>query len=318
MSQIARALGIEAYSPTAEWRTLFRLKPTHRREFVYGFLLRLIVGLFAIAIPSICVMLIGALNGWHLTRGLLVFYGLFICTIILTGEHVRSRVYERFVKVVEPSKGVTGVDSNTSRVETITAEFQKGRLARPMSLTQRWLKRAFDVLFASFALIFLFPLLVVAAIVVKFESPGPVLFRQLRMGFNGRPFSILKFRTMSVDDGRLTRVGRYLRMTSIDELPQLVNVLIGDISVVGPRPHSMADDNKFQQALRNYAFARHVKPGLTGWAQVHGLRGVMTTPEHVEHRIEYDLWYIDNWSLRLDASILLKTAVEVLRRRDAY
>jgi lipopolysaccharide/colanic/teichoic acid biosynthesis glycosyltransferase len=316
MSQIARALGIEAYSPIAEWKALFRLKPTHRREFVYGFLLRLIVGLLAVAIPSICVMLIGALNGWHLTPGLLVFYGLFICVIILTGEHMRSRVYERFVKVVEPSNGATGADSTASRVETITAE--KGRLARPMSLTQRWLKRAFDVLFASLALIFLFPLLIVAAVVVKFESSGPVLFRQRRMGFNGRPFSILKFRTMSVDDGGLTRVGRYLRMTSIDELPQLVNVLIGDLSIVGPRPHPMAHDNKFQQALRNYAFRRHMKPGLTGWAQVHGLRGGMTTPEHVERRLEYDLWYIENWSLGLDASIVLKTAVEVLRRRDAY
>jgi putative colanic acid biosynthesis UDP-glucose lipid carrier transferase len=278
----------------------------------------LIVGLFAVAIPSICVMLIGALNGWHLTHGLLVFYGIFICAIILTGEHVRSRVYERFVKVVEPSTGATGADSIASQVETIAAESQRGRLARPMSLTQRWLKRAFDVLLASLALIILFPLLIVTAIVVKFESPGPIIFRQLRIGFDGRPFSILKFRTMSVDR-TLTRVGRYLRMTSIDELPQLVNVLIGDMSIVGPRPYPMAHDSEFQRALHDYAFRRHMKPGLTGWAQVHGLRGEMSTAEErVERRLEYDLWYIENWSLRLDTIILLKTVAEVLRHRDAY
>jgi putative colanic acid biosynthesis UDP-glucose lipid carrier transferase len=119
-------------------------------------------------------------------------------------------------------------------------------------------------------------------------------------------------------DARVTRVGRWLRRTSIDELPQLLNVLDGSMSLVGPRPHAMAHDNEFDRVVRNYAFRHRVKPGLTGWAQVHGYRGATPTTASVERRVEYDLWYIDNWSLRLDLAILLQTPIEVLRGRNAY
>ena len=173
------------------------------------------------------------------------------------------------------------------------------------------------------------PLLAVAAVAIKLDSSGPIFFKQQRCGFNGRVFSIRKFRTMHVlEDGpviiqaeptdrRVTRVGKFLRRTSFDELPQLLNVLDGSMSLVGPRPHALAHDGQFDRLVRNYAFRRRVKPGLTGWAQVHGSRGPTPTAATIERRVEYDLWYIDNWSLLLDLAILMRTPLEVLRGRNA-
>ena len=119
-------------------------------------------------------------------------------------------------------------------------------------------------------------------------------------------------------DRRVTRIGRWLRRTSIDELPQLWNVLLGSMSLVGPRPHALAHDNEFDKAVRHYAVRHHVKPGLTGWAQVNGCRGPTPTVADIQRRVEFDLWYIDNWNLRLDCSIIVRTVVEVLRGRNAY
>jgi len=119
-------------------------------------------------------------------------------------------------------------------------------------------------------------------------------------------------------DRRVSGVGKWLRRTSIDELPQLVNVLQGSMSLVGPRPHAVAHDTQFDKVVRNYAFRHRVMPGLTGWAQVHGCRGPTPTPEDIERRVDYDLWYIDNWSFGLDFFIVLQTVVEVLRARNAY
>ena len=179
-------------------------------------------------------------------------------------------------------------------------------------------------------LILLFPLLILVTIAIKIDSPGPVLFRQQRLGFNGRTFNIRKFRTMSVledglsvvqaraGDDRITGVGRWLRKTSVDELPQLLNVLDGSMSLVGPRPHAVAHDNQFDKLVRNYGFRQRVKPGLTGWAQINGYRGPTPTTDLIEQRVEYDLWYIENWSLKLDLLILLQTPWEVVRGRNAY
>lgn len=200
----------------------------------------------------------------------------------------------------------------------------------PLAFTQYAAKRTLDLLGAGVALFLLSPLFAAAAIAVKLDSAGPILFKQQRCGFNGRAFTIWKFRTMSVlEDGssvvqarrldkRVTRVGRWLRRTSVDELPQLLNVLQGSMSLVGPRPHALAHENQFDKSVRNYAFRRRVKPGLTGWAQVHGCRGETPTTEAIERRVEYDLWYIDNWDLRLDLAILLRTPIEVLRARNAF
>jgi undecaprenyl-phosphate galactose phosphotransferase/putative colanic acid biosynthesis UDP-glucose lipid carrier transferase len=171
---------------------------------------------------------------------------------------------------------------------------------------------------------------VVTAIAIKLDSPGPVIFRQNRKGFNGREFVIFKFRTMTVQengqtvlqatrgDSRITSLGRLLRSTSIDELPQLFNVLNGDMSVVGPRPHALAHDSYFEGLLSEYAFRHHVKPGITGWAQCNGARGATPSIEHISERVKLDLWYINNWSLRLDVLIMIKTAFEVLKSRNAY
>src|SRR5262249_14519329 len=151
--------------------------------------------------------------------------------------------------------------------------------------TEIAVKRTLDICFAAAGLLILFPLLVALSFAIKLDSRGPVIFRQRRKGFNGATFSIYKFRTMAVledgttirqarrNDDRITRLGRFLRATSIDELPQLMNVLRGDMSLVGPRPHALAHDNEYTASIGNYAFRHHVKPGITGWAQANGLRG---------------------------------------------
>jgi putative colanic acid biosynthesis UDP-glucose lipid carrier transferase len=210
--------------------------------------------------------------------------------------------------------------------DAICLELQRGLL----TVFERAAKRSIDIIVAGTALISLLPLLAIVAIAIKLDSPGPVLFRQRRCGFNGKYFQIRKFRTMSVleddqsivqarkSDKRFTRLGVWLRRTSIDELPQLLNVLDGSMSLVGPRPHAAAHDNEFDKVVQNYAFRRRVKPGLTGWAQVHGCRGPTPTAESVEQRVEFDLWYIDNWSLSLDMAILLWTPIELVRGRNAY
>ncbi len=207
----------------------------------------------------------------------------------------------------------------------ICVELQRG----PLTSFEHAAKRCIDILFAGLGLLALLPLLAIVAVAIKLDSPGPIIFRQQRCGFNGRCFQIRKFRTMSVlEDGplviqaqfadkRVTRLGRWLRRTSIDELPQLLDVLDGNMSLVGPRPHALAHDNQFDKIVRKYAFRRRVKPGLTGWAQVNGCRGPIPTSASIERRVEYDLWYIDNWSLWLDFMILLQTPIEILRGRNA-
>jgi Undecaprenyl-phosphate glucose phosphotransferase len=200
----------------------------------------------------------------------------------------------------------------------------------PLSAAERLAKRAIDIVIASVALILLLPIIVLTAVAIKMDGPGPVIFRQRRKGFNGQEFVMLKFRTMSVqedgaiisqavrNDPRVTPVGRLLRAASIDELPQLLNVLSGEMSVIGPRPHALAHDDQFQKIVSDYAFRHHVKPGLTGWAQCNGCRGATPTVEDVAKRVKLDLWYINNWSLLLDLQILIKTFFELIRKRNAY
>ena len=210
--------------------------------------------------------------------------------------------------------------------ETITIELQRG----PWTLFERFVKRVFDVVVAVTALLLHLPLLLMTAIAIKLDSPGPILFRQRRCGFNGRAFQIFKFRTMSVledgetviqaepNDVRMTRIGKWLRRTCIDELPQLFNVLQGNMSIVGPRPHAVAHDNQFDELVTNYAYRHHITPGLTGWAQVNGYRGRMLTTSDIETRVNFDLWYIDNWSLALDFKIMLMTMIEIVRGENMY
>jgi exopolysaccharide biosynthesis polyprenyl glycosylphosphotransferase len=190
-------------------------------------------------------------------------------------------------------------------------------------------KHALDVTLALWALLCLSPLFLVVAILIKIDSPGPVIFRQYRIGRHGGRFQIYKFRTMCVmengsdiaqarrGDPRVTRVGRLLRRSSIDELPQLFNVLRGDMSIVGPRPHAVSHDIYYGALIPEYADRRVVKPGITGWAQVNGVRGETATVGEMQRRVTLDLWYIDNWSLALDLRIAWRTCFEVIRW-DAY
>ena len=200
----------------------------------------------------------------------------------------------------------------------------------PLSLTERLVKRALDIVLGFLALMFFVPVMVLTALAIKFDGPGPIIFRQNRKGFNGQQFVMFKFRTMRVEengstvtqatphDPRVTAIGKVLRAASIDELPQLVNVLRGEMSLIGPRPHALAHDNYFEKLLEDYAFRHHVKPGMTGWAQVNGLRGATPTVDLISRRVKMDLWYINNWTLWLDVQILMKTFFEVLRKRNAY
>lgn len=196
-----------------------------------------------------------------------------------------------------------------------------------MNAVERVCKRVIDIIGAVAALALTAPMLLTAAFLVKLTSKGPIIFQQRRNGFDGRPFRIYKFRTMFVsedgetivqaqkNDQRVTSVGRVLRRTSIDELPQLWNVLRGEMSLVGPRPHALAHDKHFSSLIEDYYFRHHVKPGITGWAQINGLRGETEENLMMQRRIEYDIWYIKNWSLLLDLRILFSTLFALLDER---
>jgi exopolysaccharide biosynthesis polyprenyl glycosylphosphotransferase len=199
----------------------------------------------------------------------------------------------------------------------------------PMGETSVILKRAFDIVLSSIGLMLLSPLLALVALLIVLESRGPVIFRQARRGFNGDTFMIWKFRSMRVvesgyqmkqaqkNDPRITRIGRFIRATSIDELPQLVNVLTGQMSLVGPRPHAVSHDEELSRELAVYAHRQRIKPGITGWAQVHGFRGETATRAQIEGRVEHDIYYIDNWSIFLDLWIIVLTVFHPAARRNA-
>lgn len=191
-------------------------------------------------------------------------------------------------------------------------------------------KRALDLMLAAGAILFLLPIFLLVAIAIKVTSPGPVIFRQARNGLHGRKFTIYKFRSMSVEengnevrqatrhDDRVTAVGRLIRKTSLDELPQLFNVIRGDMSLVGPRPHAIVHDEQYRKLIPSYPQRWAVRPGITGQAQVSGFRGETPEVSMMADRIEQDIWYVQNWSLMLDIKILLATLVSLFRHRDVY
>lgn len=200
----------------------------------------------------------------------------------------------------------------------------------PLSVFELTQKRLFDLAVASLLSMLLAPAIIIIAILIKLDSRGPVFFLQRRYGFNQRRFRIIKFRTMHTledgivirqatrDDPRATRIGRWLRRWNIDEIPQLFNVLKGDMSLVGPRPHAVSHNRQYEHRIALYARRHNVKPGITGWAQIHGYRGETSTDERMRKRIEYDLYYIDHWSLWLDARILVQTVFSSAAYRNAH
>ena len=209
---------------------------------------------------------------------------------------------------------------------TVGIEFQRA----PLSISERISKRILDLVMAISGIVLLTPMFLIIALAIKLDSRGPALFMQTRHGFNTKRFKIFKFRTMTVlDDGatitqavkgdaRVTRIGAWLRKTSIDELPQLFNVVKGEMSIVGPRPHAAAHDHYYTELISCYAFRHHMKPGITGWAQVNGCRGETPTLQCMKDRVDYDIWYVDNWNLLLDLKIIVKTVSEIVRGRNAY
>ncbi len=206
--------------------------------------------------------------------------------------------------------------------------------SRPLSDWDAAVKDAFDRVCAAALLVALSPLLLTIAAAVRLDSPGPALFRQPRIGFNNRPFSVFKFRSMYVhmadlhadrqttrDDRRVTRLGKFLRRSSLDELPQLLNVVRGEMSLVGPRPHAAntkAENRLFDEVVADYALRHRIRPGITGWAQVNGWRGETARIEQIEQRVAHDLAYIENWSMLLDLKILMMTAVVGFGGKQAY
>jgi len=206
--------------------------------------------------------------------------------------------------------------------------------SRPLTERQILAKRIEDLVLGALITLAVSPILLLVALLIRLESPGPIFFRQKRHGFNDTVFKILKFRTMYVDQGdasgrertvrgdpRVTPLGRFLRRWSVDELPQLLNVLKGDMSLIGPRPHPvgmLAEKDDYREVVQNYAARHRVKPGITGWAQVNGYRGAAETKEVARLRVEHGLEYIDRWSLLFDFRILVMTAVSVAAGTEAY
>ncbi|WBK00266.1 undecaprenyl-phosphate glucose phosphotransferase [Methylocystis parvus] len=218
------------------------------------------------------------------------------------------------------------VDARIDKVGAISSLSLSGH---PLNLVEIAAKRVFDIVASATALLLLSPLLLLCGLLIRLESKGPALFLQRRYGFNRETFRIVKFRTMktmeddrhmkqaTANDPRVTRIGRFLRRYNIDELPQLFNVLRGDMSLVGPRPHAVAHDQLFERRIALYARRHNVKPGITGWAQVNGLRGEIDSPEKIRQRVEHDLYYIDNWSMLFDIAIMFLTVFSRKAYRNA-
>jgi putative colanic acid biosynthesis UDP-glucose lipid carrier transferase len=195
----------------------------------------------------------------------------------------------------------------------------------------RFRKRLFDIIVSSFVILFIFswlyPLL---AIIIKIQSPGPVLFKQLRSGRDNKPFWCYKFRSMrlnnesnnlqaTLNDSRITPIGRFMRKTSLDEFPQFFNVLLGYMSILGPRPHMLSHTEQYRQIIDKYMIRHFLKPGISGWAQINGYRGETKDTALMEKRVEHDIWYMENWSLMLDVKIMFLTIINVFRgEKNAY
>jgi len=217
-----------------------------------------------------------------------------------------------------------------SRTEEINGVPVVPLFETPMNGMNMVSKRIEDIILSTCILLFISPVLLTIAVMVKITSPGPVIFRQIRYGMDGKPIMVWKFRSMSVmengdkviqatkGDLRITRIGRILRSTSLDELPQFINVLKGDMSIVGPRPHAVAHNEQYRTIIQGYMLRHKVKPGITGWAQINGWRGETDTLEKMEKRIEYDLAYIRDWSIALDLRIIFLTIFKGFISKTAY
>jgi len=246
----------------------------------------------------------------------------------------------RIVQLLERLQGTTaslyfvpdvfGISIIQGRLKDLNGVPVVGICETPFTGTNALSKRLSDILLSSLILLLIAPVLLLVAIGVKLSSPGPILFKQRRNGLDGEEIEVYKFRSMRVmDDGavvrqatkndaRVTPFGAFIRRTSLDELPQFINVLQGRMSIVGPRPHAVAHNEEYRQLIKAYMVRHKVKPGITGWAQVNGLRGETETVEKMRRRVEYDLEYLRNWSLALDLQIIVRTVRLMIFDRNAY
>jgi putative colanic acid biosynthesis UDP-glucose lipid carrier transferase len=246
----------------------------------------------------------------------------------------------RIVELLEQVQGTTasiffvpdvfGISIIQGRLQDMNGVPVVGICETPFTGTNELVKRISDIVLASIILILISPILLVLAIGVKLSSPGPIIFKQRRNGLQGEEIIVYKFRSMRAmdngpvvrqatkDDPRITRFGAFIRRTSLDELPQFINVLQGRMSIVGPRPHAVAHNEQYRQLIKAYMVRHKVKPGITGWAQVNGHRGETDTIEKMQARVEYDLEYLRNWSLGLDLQIIVRTIRLVFFDRNAY
>ncbi|AVI62908.1 undecaprenyl-phosphate glucose phosphotransferase [Halomonas sp. GFAJ-1] len=256
-----------------------------------------------------------------------------ICVPFEMGQTVRALFYAlrnhtaevRFIPAFEDMHLLN------HRMSEVAGHYAIDLSVSPMSGMSRFVKRSEDIIIGSLISIMILPVCLAIVLAIKFTSPGPILFKQYREGSNGRRFRVYKFRSMHVHqeevgsvtqasrhDPRVTRVGAFLRRTSLDELPQFYNVLQGRMSIVGPRPHALAHNEQYKELVESYMRRHKVKPGITGWAQVNGLRGETDTLQKMQRRVEYDLWYIDNWSLWLDLKIIVLTVFKGFINKNAY
>jgi putative colanic acid biosynthesis UDP-glucose lipid carrier transferase len=246
----------------------------------------------------------------------------------------------RIIQLLESVQGTTasllfvpdvfGISIIQGRLQDMNGVPVVGICETPFTGTNQLTKRISDIVLASLILVLISPLLLLIAIGVKRSSPGPIIFKQRRNGLDGEEIIVYKFRSMTTqdngesvpqaqrDDKRVTPFGAFLRRTSLDELPQFINVLQGRMSIVGPRPHAVAHNQMYRDLIKAYMVRHKVKPGITGWAQVNGLRGETDTVDKMRARVEYDLEYLRNWTLALDLQIIVRTIRLVLFDRNAY
>lgn len=246
----------------------------------------------------------------------------------------------RIVQLLEQIQGTTaslffvpdvfGISIIQGRLQDMNGVPVVGICETPFTGTNELAKRISDIILASLILVLISPILLILAIGVKMSSPGPVMFKQRRNGLDGEEIIVYKFRSMRTQDNgpvvkqatkgdpRITPFGAFIRKTSLDELPQFINVLQGRMSIVGPRPHAVAHNEEYRKLIKAYMVRHKVKPGITGWAQVNGLRGETDTIDKMKARVEYDLEYLRNWSLALDLQIIVRTARLMFFDRHAY
>lgn len=258
-----------------------------------------------------------------------------LCMSINCSDEVRDIMYALRNLTVDvrfiPDFGTIDMQLLNNNASEVVGFYSVDLSVSPITGIAWFIKRMEDLILGFLICLLILPLCILIALVIKVTSPGPVLFKQYRTGVNGETFEVYKFRTMKIhneptdmitqaikNDPRITPVGFYLRRTSLDELPQFVNVIQGHMSIVGPRPHALAHNIYYKDLVESYMKRHKVKPGITGWAQVNGLRGETDTLDKMKKRVQYDLWYIDNWSLWLDIKIIALTILKGFVNKNAY